>query len=41
MRSPDFSAWMDAITNTAAARGLIQYTELPPWNRTLYRVRAE
>jgi hypothetical protein len=40
-RSPDFSTWADVVTNTAAANGLVQYTELSPWNPTLYRVRTK
>jgi hypothetical protein len=40
-RSPDFSAWTDVITNTAATNRLLQYSEMPPWNPTLYRVRTE
>ena len=40
-RSPDLSDWTDVATNSAAANGLLQYTETPPWNPTFYRVRTE
>jgi hypothetical protein len=40
-RSPDLSAWTDVVTNAAAASGLIQHTESPPYNPAYYRVRSE
>ena len=39
-RSPDVAAWTDVATNSAAADGVIQYTESPPYSPVFYRVRT-
>jgi autotransporter-associated beta strand protein len=40
-RSSNLVDWVDVVTNTAAANGLMQLTETPPHSPAFYRTRTE